>query len=124
VFYDEQGPRRYRFYEEWKVARDKAGVAISGHKTESIHRRYVVAGRDLADAAARMERYMETVKPSETGTLLGTPNAEEDRKMPDAKTASTELERANGARGGNRTHTPVKSVASARKQLIHCELHF
>ncbi len=108
VFYDERGRRLYWFYEEWKLAREKAGVpdvlfhdlrrsavrnmeragiprkvamAISGHKTESIYRRYdIVAHRDLTDAAARMERYIETVKPAEKkpGTLSGTPNAEED----------------------------------------------
>lgn len=85
VFYDEQGGRLCWFYNVWQAARGRAGLpnllfhdprrsavrnmeragiprkvamAISGHKTESIYRRYdVVAGRDLADAAARMERY-------------------------------------------------------------------
>jgi integrase len=105
VFYDEQGRRLYWFYEEWQAAcqradlagllfhdlrrsavrnMERAGIprkvamAISGHKTESIYRRYdIVAGRDLADAAARMERYIENMKPTSLGTLLGTPDRKE-----------------------------------------------
>ena len=68
----------------------KVAMAISGHKTESIYRRYdIVAGRDLADAAARMERYLETVKPPEDskslGTLLGTPSKEKRALPPKPK---------------------------------------
>ena len=35
-------------------------MAISGHKTQSVFQRYnIVSERDLTDAAARMERYVE-----------------------------------------------------------------
>jgi len=108
VFYDERGQRLYWFYEEWQAACQRAGLpellfhdlrrsavrnmeragiprkvamAISGHKTESIYRRYdIVASRDLADAAVRMDRYLEAVKPARMGTLLGTPDRELDEK--------------------------------------------
>jgi integrase len=100
VFYDEKGRRLYWFYVEWEKACKRAGVpdllfhdlrrsavrnmeragiprkvamAISGHKTESIYRRYdIVAHRDLADAAARMDRYFDKTKKT-MGTPAGTP---------------------------------------------------
>ena len=100
VFYDEKGRRLYWFYEAWHSACTRAGVpdllfhdlrrsairnmeragisrkvamAISGHKTESIYRRYdIVAHRDLTDAAARMDLYFGTMK-DQKGTLSGTP---------------------------------------------------
>jgi integrase len=102
VFYDEKGGRLYWFYTEWQAACKRAGVpallfhdlrrsavrnmeragiprkvamAISGHKTESIYRRYdIVAHRDLADAAFRMEQFFGKMQTS-AGTLLGTPEA-------------------------------------------------
>jgi len=44
-------------------------MAISGHKTESIYRRYeIVAHRDLAHAATRMEHYFGMIQQS-----VGTP---------------------------------------------------
>jgi hypothetical protein len=47
-------------------------MAISGHKTEFIYRRYdIVAHRDLTDAAARMEQYLESLR--QQGTPVGTP---------------------------------------------------
>jgi hypothetical protein len=53
----------------------KVAMAISGHKTESIYRRYdIVAHRDLADAAFRMEQFFGKMQTS-AGTLLGTPEA-------------------------------------------------
>lgn len=100
VFYTEQGERLYWFYDAWRDACERAGVpsllfhdlrrsavrnmerggvprkvamAISGHKTESIYRRYdIVADRDLTDAAARMNHYLESLNGNRTGTLLGT----------------------------------------------------
>lgn len=105
VFHDDKGRRLYWFYEEWQAACKRAGVpgllfhdlrrsairnmeragiprkvamAISGHKTESIYRRYdIVAHRDLSDAAYRMEQYFGTMKDS-VGTLLGTPEANKE----------------------------------------------
>jgi len=51
----------------------KVAMAISGHKTESIYRRYdIVAHRDLAHAASRMENYFGMIRES-VGTPLGTP---------------------------------------------------
>jgi hypothetical protein len=62
----------------------KVAMAISGHKTESIYRRYdIVAHRDLADAGTRMEQYFSAAKQEmqeqkeqkeQMGTLLGTPD--------------------------------------------------
>ena len=58
----------------------KVAMAISGLKTESIYRRYdIVAQRDLVDAAARMEHYLEGFSKSGMGTLLGTPEGKENR---------------------------------------------
>jgi integrase len=104
VFYDDKGARLYWFYEEWQAACKRAGVpgllfhdlrrsgvrnmeragiprkvamAISGHKTESIYRRYdIVAHRDLRDAAYRMEQYFGALKEDQKGTPAGTPEVE------------------------------------------------
>ena len=39
----------------------KLAMEISGHKTESIYRRYdIVSSRDLRNAATKMEAYQET----------------------------------------------------------------
>ena len=107
VFYSENGQRLYWFYKVWKLAckrarvpnllfhdlrrsavrnMERAGVprkvamAISGHKTASIYRRYdIVVHRDLADAATRMEQFFSTAQATlqdrkePMGTLLGTP---------------------------------------------------
>lgn len=101
VFYTDNGERLYWFYDAWKESCLRAGVphllfhdlrrsavrnmeragvprkvamAISGHKTESIYRRYdIVAHRDLVDAATRIEGYLERIKAKQMGTLLGTP---------------------------------------------------
>jgi|GEM_PF-3466819 len=60
-------------------------MAISGHKTENIYRRYdIVDERDLSNATTRMSEYLaaqkvrieneeEKVDKNATGTLLGTP---------------------------------------------------
>ncbi len=38
----------------------KIATAISGHKTRSVYERYnIVADRDLAEAAQKMDRYLE-----------------------------------------------------------------
>ena len=114
VFYDEKGARLYWFYEEWRAACERAGIsgllfhdlrrsavrnmeragiprkvamAISGHKTESIYRRYdIVAHRDLTDAAFRLERYFGTLKEDPKGTLTGTPDTEHQAKGENAWT--------------------------------------
>jgi integrase len=114
VFYDEKGARLYWFYEEWRAACERAGIsgllfhdlrrsavrnmeragiprkvamAISGHKTESIYRRYdIVAHRDLTDAAFRLERYFGTLKEDAKGTLTGTPETGHQREEENAWT--------------------------------------
>jgi hypothetical protein len=62
-------------------------MAISGHKTESIYRRYdTVANRDLSDAAFKMEQYFSAMEKS-LDTLRGTPE-----KNPQAEnTANTQI---------------------------------
>ena len=118
VFYTAEGERLYWFYKAWEAACKRAGVpellfhdlrrsavrnmeragiprkvamSISGHKTEHIYRRYdIVAHRDLADAAVRMDHYFGTIRaqgpkqaepkpeePGRVGTLLGTPGGEQ-----------------------------------------------
>jgi integrase len=130
VFYTDEGQRLYWFYKAWGSACTRAGVPelifhdlrrsavrnmeragmprkvamfISGHKTENIYRRYdIVAHRDLADAAARMDLYFGAIKarqptdagpqqeePGGLGTLLGTPNRDDERVR--AKRASKSL---------------------------------
>jgi len=130
VFYTDEGQRLYWFYKAWGSACTPAGVPelifhdlrrsavrnmeragmprkvamfISGHKTENIYRRYdIVAHRDLADAAARMDLYFGAIKarqptdagpqqeePGGLGTLLGTPNRDDERVR--AKRASKSL---------------------------------
>jgi integrase len=115
-----EGERLYWFYKAWEAACKRAGapellfhdlrrsavrnmeragiprkvaMAISGHKTENIYRRYdIVAHRDLADAAVRMDHYFGAIKaqgpkkaepkpeePGRVGTLLGTPDGEQLR---------------------------------------------
>lgn len=102
---NDQGERIQSFYKAWASGCERAGLqgllfqdlrrsavrnmeragiprkvamAISGHKTESIYRRYgIISARDLA-AAARMEQYLEAAKNGGTGTLLGTPHGEEE----------------------------------------------
>lgn len=51
---------------------EKVAMAISGHKTQAVFQRYnIVSERDLTDAAARMERYIEaaaqTVQEADAG---------------------------------------------------------
>ncbi len=105
VFYNDQGQRIQSFYKAWASACERAGVpgllfhdlrrsavrnmeragiprkvamAISGHKTECVYRRYdIVAQRDLTNAAARMERYLESLSRDRAGTLSGTPEKKE-----------------------------------------------
>lgn len=113
VFYTDEGKRLYWFYKAWQSAREAAGysdllfhdlrrsavrnmeragiprkvaMAISGHKTEHIYRRYdIVDERDFTDAVARIGDYLAAqkqqadtqseAKPGDaTGTLLGTPS--------------------------------------------------
>jgi hypothetical protein len=65
----------------------KVAMAISGHKTESIYRRYdIVAHRDLTDAAFRLERYFGTLKEDAKGTLTGTPETGHQREEENAWT--------------------------------------
>ena len=41
----------------------KVAMAISGHKTEAVYRRYdIVSPRDLKLAAAKMENYLEGLR--------------------------------------------------------------
>jgi integrase len=56
---------------------EKVAMQISGHKTRSVFDRYnIVSDRDLSDAAAKMERHLESL-----GTISGTvPNDEKKRK--------------------------------------------
>ena len=69
----------------------KVAMAISGHKTESIYRRYdIVVHRDLADAVTRMEQFFSTAqtamrdqKEEQAGTLLGTPDGDQPMDNPE-----------------------------------------
>jgi integrase len=65
---------------------EKVAMQISGHKTRSVFDHYnIVSDRDLSDAAAKMERHLESL-----GTIPGTtPKLD---KKPEAK---------NGAKGLN-----------------------
>src|SRR5262249_16478509 len=106
VFYTDEGQRLYWFYKSWEASCKRAGVpdllfhdlrrsavrnmeragvsrkvamAISGHKTEHIYRRYdISSSKDLADAAARMDQYFGSIQnqkqpdPARTGTVSGT----------------------------------------------------
>lgn len=110
VFYGDQGERLYWFYAAWDSACKRAGLegllfhdlrrsavrnmeragvsrkiamSISGHKTENIYRRYdIVAQRDLADAATRLNQYFESVKAHLPGssTLSDTPDDSKARR--------------------------------------------
>jgi hypothetical protein len=59
----------------------------------------IVNERDLSDAAARMERRLSSL-----GILSGIPAGKEEEKRDEQKPASLYKD---GARGGNRTRTPV-----------------
>ena len=55
----------------------KMAMEISGHKTESVYRRYdIVSQQDMKLAAAKMENYLEGLKsqPTKTTTVEEKPN--------------------------------------------------
>ena len=59
-------------------------MEISGHRTESVYRRYdIVSKRDLMSAAEKLERYLEqeheTVQKSKEANLSEVGNAESER---------------------------------------------
>ena len=56
---------------------EKVAMQISGHKARSVFDRYnIVSDRDLSDAAAKMERHLESV-----GTISGTvPKSEKEQR--------------------------------------------
>jgi integrase len=61
---------------------EKVAMQISGHKTRSVFDRYnIVSDRDLSDAAAKMERHLESL-----GTIPGTTSKSEEK--PHAKNAA------------------------------------
>jgi hypothetical protein len=64
---------------------EKVAMHISGHKTRSVFDRYnIVSDRDLSDAAAKMERHLESL-----GTISGTTSKSE--RKPQTKNAAKVL---------------------------------
>ncbi len=61
---------------------ENVAMRISGHKTRAVFDRYdIVSGKDLADAAGKMERRLN----DSLGTISGTnlPDADDPRKPPE-----------------------------------------
>jgi integrase len=113
VFYTGEGERLYWFYDAWDAAciraklagllfhdlrrsavrnMERAGIprniamSISGHRTESVYRRYdIVVEKDFTDASSRLGAFFNSMKEDAKqdaehapknglGTLLGTPD--------------------------------------------------
>ena len=77
---------------------EKTAMEISGHKARSVFGRYnIVNDRDLTDAGAKLERYLDGL-----GTLSGVPAKNEESKgQANERTICND-----GAGGGGRTHMP------------------
>jgi len=53
----------------------KMAMEISGHKTESVYRRYdIVSQQDMKLGAAKLEKYLEGLKSQATTTVEEKPN--------------------------------------------------
>jgi hypothetical protein len=66
---ESQGALEISSLDQFAVPR-KMAMEISGHKTESVYRRYdIVSPQDMKLAAAKMENYLEGLKSRATTTV-------------------------------------------------------